>query len=596
MLDPRLYRTGLIVVVLGVIVFAFSLSGQPAPLSPNLAPDVYSAGAVSRTMQSLARAFPRRAPGSDADRRLAAYVADDLRAEHYTVQSTTFEAATAQGERTLQTVTATLQGASSRTIVLVAPRDLGGPPLAGVSATAVLLELGQVLAGQTHEDTIVLASTNASAGGAGTERLAQQLAGSGVDAVIVLGDLVRAHPTRPIILPWSDGQVLAPPLLRDTLAQAVSAQSPLRPTSPGLASQLAHGALPLAGTPQGPFGADGEPAVLLSLAGQRGPGRSEALDPPLAGSLGAAVLQSIDALDAAAPLPAPSFYLVLDGQLVPSWAVRLLVLVLIIPALGLAVDGAARARRRGARPGRALIWVLSRAAPFLLVLLTVRLAVQLSLISAPPDPLGPGAVPLLGGAGIALLVLIALELLGGLGWLATRPLPPPRQQSPADGRTPRGAPAGAADAAGAALALVLCLLALALWVIDPLAALLLVPAVHLWPWIAERDVALPRAARVLLLLGGLIAPALLVSYYVHAFGLTALAAIWGAVLIVGAGHVGLAVALLWSLALGGLVAALVLLLRRPPALPQPGRPVTVRGPLSYAGPGSLGGTESALRR
>jgi hypothetical protein len=26
------------------------------------------------------------------------------------------------------------------------------------------------------------------------------------------------------------------------------------------------------------------------------------------------------------------------------------------------------------------------------------------------------------------------------------------------------------------------------------------------------------------------------------------------------------------------------------------RPVSIRGPLSYAGPGSLGGTESALRR
>ena len=26
------------------------------------------------------------------------------------------------------------------------------------------------------------------------------------------------------------------------------------------------------------------------------------------------------------------------------------------------------------------------------------------------------------------------------------------------------------------------------------------------------------------------------------------------------------------------------------------RPVTVRGPLSYAGPGSLGGTDSAMRR
>jgi hypothetical protein len=45
------------------------------------------------------------------------------------------------------------------------------------------------------------------------------------------------------------------------------------------------------------------------------------------------------------------------------------------------------------------------------------------------------------------------------------------------------------------------------------------------------------------------------------------------------------------------VAALVVALRSrssvtPPETPQ----ITVRGPVSYAGPGSLGGTESALRR
>jgi hypothetical protein len=35
-------------------------------------------------------------------------------------------------------------------------------------------------------------------------------------------------------------------------------------------------------------------------------------------------------------------------------------------------------------------------------------------------------------------------------------------------------------------------------------------------------------------------------------------------------------------------------LRQPRSAPTP--PVSVRGPVSYAGPGSLGGTESALRR
>ena len=67
-----------------------------------------------------------------------------------------------------------------------------------------------------------------------------------------------------------------------------------------------------------------------------------------------------------------------------------------------------------------------------------------------------------------------------------------------------------------------------------------------------------------------------------------------------AGHVGLAGALLWSVAFGCVAAAAMLAIG---GLVQPADvqalervEVTIRGPRSYAGPGSLGGTESALRR
>jgi hypothetical protein len=60
-------------------------------------------------------------------------------------------------------------------------------------------------------------------------------------------------------------------------------------------------------------------------------------------------------------------------------------------------------------------------------------------------------------------------------------------------------------------------------------------------------------------------------------------------------------ALLWSLALGSLLAIALLSRPREPALRGGGAVETVekiltRGPIGYAGPGSLGGTESALRR
>jgi ribosomal protein S11 len=70
--------------------------------------------------------------------------------------------------------------------------------------------------------------------------------------------------------------------------------------------------------------------------------------------------------------------------------------------------------------------------------------------------------------------------------------------------------------------------------------------------------------------------------------------------LLAAGHVGLAGAVLWSVAFGCLAAAAMLAvggLERPADVQALERvEVTIRGPLSYAGPGSLGGTESALRR
>jgi ABC-type Fe3+ transport system permease subunit len=53
-------------------------------------------------------------------------------------------------------------------------------------------------------------------------------------------------------------------------------------------------------------------------------------------------------------------------------------------------------------------------------------------------------------------------------------------------------------------------------------------------------------------------------------------------------------AVLESLIAGSLASAIIVALARPRAEHQ--ARMTVRGPSTYAGPGSLGGTESALRR
>jgi hypothetical protein len=81
----------------------------------------------------------------------------------------------------------------------------------------------------------------------------------------------------------------------------------------------------------------------------------------------------------------------------------------------------------------------------------------------------------------------------------------------------------------------------------------------------------------------------------RAMDLGLLDAAWELVLVAASGQISPLSVLLWSVVAGCVTAALLIAARREPA-GDDGIPITVRGPASYAGPGSLGGTESALKR
>jgi hypothetical protein len=68
------------------------------------------------------------------------------------------------------------------------------------------------------------------------------------------------------------------------------------------------------------------------------------------------------------------------------------------------------------------------------------------------------------------------------------------------------------------------------------------------------------------------------------------------VLLLAGGDVGVLAALEWSVVLGCVASVAVIAVQAARQnRPEQAR-VTVRGPITYAGPGSLGGTKSALRR
>ena len=610
MLDPRIYRTTLLVVVLAVIVGAFSFSNQAAPLTATLVPDAFDGQSAYSTMQALAKQYPARPPGSAADNQLAGYLQGALKQDGFLTNHTLSTVQTVNGPRTVETVTGTIAGTNPGTIVVVAHRDSvhpGSPP--ELSGTAVLLELARDLAAQTQQRSVILASTSASVGAAGAQQLATNLPGP-IDGVIVLGDMAGLEARSPIVVPWSDSQLVAPTLLRNTVATAISEQASVKPTDESLGGQFLHLAFPLAAGEQRPFADSGEPAVLVSTSSGRVPTPGEPTSAGQITGFGRAILESVSALEAGPNVPGPSSYLRVHGELIPAWAIRLLVLALIVPVLIATVDGLARARRRGYRVGRWVVWVLSACIPFALAALAVvALRATGAIEAAPPGPVGGDALTLSGRAvailiGLGCLIAVAFAVRWQLGRHLRAPDPPADPvpaAEPANGparhrrRTPVAGDA-ASPGAAAALLLVLCLVALVIWVGNPFAAALLVPALHLWLWIVAPEERMPLPWAVVLFLVGLVPGAVAAYYYAAVLDLGAAPAAWNAVLMLAGGEVSLTTALEWSVVLGCVV-SLALMLVRIARQPRPAEaPVTTRGPITYAGPGSLGATGSALRR
>jgi hypothetical protein len=214
------------------------------------------------------------------------------------------------------------------------------------------------------------------------------------------------------------------------------------------------------------------------------------------------------------------------------------------------------------------------------------------LAIAPPDPVGPGAVPIHGGdvvllAGLGCLLVAAFALALWLSRRATR----------GRGTTRRGA-AARDDGQGGAAAVVpalMCAVTIAIWISNPLAAALLVPALHLWIWIVDPELRLHPLASLALLLAGLAPFAVVILYYASSLGFGPAGLLWAGVLMVAGGHIGLVAALEWSIVLGCTVSVVGAALRVARTEGPESIAVTVRGPVTYAGPGSLGGTESALK-
>jgi hypothetical protein len=584
-LDPRIYRAGFLPILFALVLVGFSLREPPRPLTASLAPDAFDGAAAFRQLNRLAAAAPLRRPGSAGDRLVAQRVDETLRANGFRVGVRRFTAETADGSRELETVVGERAGFSNRRILVIAHRDaLGRGARAELSGTAALLELARVLGGRTLGRTLVLASTSGgTAGLAAAERLAQEYGSSArpVDAVLVLGDLAGTRTDRPLVVPWSESTSLAPLELRRTIESALMAEARMRAGTVSPSVQLSRLAFPLTLGEQGPFNAHGLGAVLLSASGERPPAADAPVSAERLTEFGRAALRSVGALDGGGDLPGSEPYMLLEHKLLPAWPVRLLAIALMLPVLLAAIDAFARVRRRRERVGMWLGWVAMSVLPFVLGGLLAIVLFRTGLIEAAPGAPVAGLAAAPNAAALASVAVLVM-----LAWFGLRPLL--LRLLGVEGEVGGG---GAATA----IVLVLCAATLAVWIGNAYASLLLIPALHLWLLAMAPETHLRRPVALVLWALGLMPPLLVAYAYGRQFGLDPLELVWMVTLLVAGGALAPLTVLVWCIVLGCTAAALVVALRAGGG-PDIAAPISVRGPKTYAGPGSLGGTESALRR
>jgi hypothetical protein len=353
-----LYRATFLVVVLPLVVLAFSVV-RLAPLAAPVLPPNFDGDATRALATELSDHFPDRSPGGSGSLRADEWFRDQMRQYGLRVHRDRWTAhVPGIGSARLENLWAVAAGQSRDAIVVMAHRDdTGAGPGANdnASGTAALVELarGYALsaapsAGVRTAHTIVFLSTDGGAfGGLGALRFAEHppfriaatvnldaIAGSGEPRVEIAGDSPRS-PAAALV---------------ETAARRVQEQG--QPAvRPSVLGQLIDLGFPFTLYEQGPFVGRGIPAITLTTAGARPPDaftdRSSALSTPRLTAIGRATQQLIGSLDQGAELAqGTTTYVWFDDRIVRGWAIELTLFALLLPFVVAVVDLFAHLRRR----------------------------------------------------------------------------------------------------------------------------------------------------------------------------------------------------------------------------------------------------------
>jgi hypothetical protein len=487
-INTRLVRASALVVVVPLLLLAFTVARPGALPAPALPPSFDGATATALARE-LAALHPSRVPGSVGNAAAADWLVEKTAPYGLPVERDSWSAEVpGLGTQTLRNVAVVVEGETPDTIAFVAHHDNSGTgPGAsdGASGVAALVELARSYAvGPTEgararpRHTLVFVSADAGAfGDLGAQRFARSSRfRDELLAVVVLDAL--GGPGEPRLELAGDGPTTAAAALVRTAAVRVGEQLGIEPGRPGVLRQLVDLGLPFAYGGQAPVLGEGVSALRLTTADdsdRSAPAdRGGALDEAQLGRLGRGaqgVLGSLDQGVEVAQGTAP--YLYLGTRALRGWALALVLVAALVPfAVGVA-DLAVRCRRRGIALGPAFAGLLLRCALGLWAAVLLWLGgLAGAFPDAPARPFPPTADAV---RNWPLAALAAIAVLAAAPWVVAR-----RRAATRPPATPEEELAGAA-AALVGLGVVAVLTAVA----NPFALVFVLPSLYAWLWLPQ---------------------------------------------------------------------------------------------------------------
>jgi Peptidase family M28 len=505
-LNVRLVRVAFVVVAPALLALLFSISATGTLQRPPLDP-LFDTASAEALATELSTKFPSRVPGSVGAEDATLWYRETISGLGL---QTTEDVWTADlpdlGEVELHNIVTVVPGRAEEAIVLVAHRDNAGAGAEygdNASGTAALIEIARGYASQEFAPaplplrTLVLVSSDGGAyGGAGAARFAEAspYAEDAIAALVLDGLGGRGRPRLAIA---GDHSTSAPRTLVSTAAARVEEQTSVRPRLPSVLTQLVDLGVPFTAGEHGPLLAHGIAAVTLTTddAGDPGIPVGDAPGTLAVARLGAlgrsaeALVASLDASVGAALRTNASLFL--DDRAASGWAVRLALIVAVVPFVLGVLDLLVRARRRRLPLLPALRGLRAR----LIVALYggfVVWAASLAGVFPTGESLAlPPNVSFVLDWPVSGLAVAAVAF--GLGWLAARPRLVAAARPTAEERL---AGYAAALAWLAAVAIVVAL-------VKPFALVFVLPSLYAWLWLPLRSGIWPRVGVYLI---GLLGP------------------------------------------------------------------------------------------